>query len=468
MKFRCRKYKYWISDYCLGDLGSLKQEELERHIHECSFCLREVELTKALVDLFAKRREMKLEITDEMSNSLRTKLFARIEEERSKETEQAKSGSSTPKRVPMFSLGAGAAVVAAVVLVFILHGVFKGRETVVDTPARVSKVAKKEVKRQQLVTTKKIETEPKAEAIYSVKTAASQAYTPTLHPVSSSTSMYQSRKASQQVRTELLTLKRDYYILISRNRANWREGNLEGFNDFIAKAEEISRNAPGSKEASEAKRIILDCYQRQADYPGYYQTFDKYIDILAQTGQTKKAIKILRTKADEKYNNKDYSTASEFYKKALEKFPDKDSETIAHYCYYLARCYANMGQKDPALAMYRRLIDSKPQGELLRKAYSGEGYIYMSQGKWEQGVKALKEVLRLSWGEKDYLTEYAQYYIAFSRQCQRDIPGAMAAYHEVIEQYPESKYALKAKEAKKKITASMLGEIEADLLGLRI
>lgn len=462
MRFRCRKYKYWISDYCLGDLDNLKQEELERHIHECSFCLREVELTKALVDLFAKRREMKLEITDEMSDSFRSKLFARIEEEKSKETEQAEKGSSAPRRVPIFTLGAGAAVAAAVVLVFILHGVFRDRGVVVDTPAQVSEVAKKEVKRQQLVTTKKIETE--AKAIYPVKTAVSKPYTPA--PRHAST--YQPRKASQQIQTELLTLKRDYYILISRNRANWKEGNLEGFNDFIAKAEEISRNAPGSKEASEAQRIILDCYQRQADYPGYYQTFDKYIDLLAQTGQAKKAIKILKTKADEKYNNKDYSTAGNFYKKALEKFPDKDNKTTAHCYYYLARCYANMGQKDPALAMYRRLIDSKPQGELLRKAYSGEGYIYMSQGKWEQGVKALKEVLRLSWGEKDYLTEYAQYYIAFCRQYQKDIPGAMAAYHEVIKQYPESKYALKAREAKKKITAGVLRDIETDLLELRI
>lgn len=457
MKFRCRKYKYWISDYCLGDLDNLKQEELERHIRECSFCLREVELTKALADLFTKRREMKLEITDKMSDSFRTKLFARIEEEKSKETEQAESGSSAPKRIPMFTLGAGAAVAAAVILVFILH----------KTPAQVSEVAKKEVKRQQLVTTRKIETE--AKAVYPVKTAVSQPYTPALRPVSSSTSMYQPRKASQEIRTELLTLKRDYYILISRNRANWKEGNLEGFNDFIAKAEEISRNAQGSKEAAEAQRIILDCYQRQADYPGYYQEFDKYIDLLAQTGQTKKGIKILRTKADEKYNNKDYAAAGNFYKKALEKFPDKDNKTTAHCYYYLARCYANTGQKETALAMYHKLIDSKPQGKLLRGAYSGEGYIYMSQGKWEQGVKALEEVLRLSWGEKkDNLTEYAQYYIAFCRQCQKDIPGAMAAYQEVIKQYPESKYALKAREAKKKITAGVLMDIETDLLELKI
>src|SRR3990167_7046648 len=107
MRFRCRKYKYWISDYCLGALDKSRQSEIKRHIQNCSFCAKDVEFTREMVDLFVKRRKgLEIEITDEMSEELRAKVFSRIEkEEKRNENEQAELWIRLWERVPRFALG---------------------------------------------------------------------------------------------------------------------------------------------------------------------------------------------------------------------------------------------------------------------------------------------------------------------------------------------------------------------------
>src|SRR3990167_1004901 len=106
MRFRCRRYKYWISDYCLGELDKSRQGEIERHIQNCSFCAKDVEFTREMAFLFAKRRKgLEIEITDEMSEELRDKVFARIKEEKCNEFEQAELWGRLWEKVPRFVLG---------------------------------------------------------------------------------------------------------------------------------------------------------------------------------------------------------------------------------------------------------------------------------------------------------------------------------------------------------------------------
>ena len=92
MRLGCRRYRWCISDYCLGELDKAEQEQMEQHLQKCSHCGGEVEFAMQMIVLLAdRRRQRKLEVTDEMSEQLRAKLYARIEKEEDMNTERVKS-----------------------------------------------------------------------------------------------------------------------------------------------------------------------------------------------------------------------------------------------------------------------------------------------------------------------------------------------------------------------------------------
>src|SRR3990172_400881 len=99
MRLSCRRYRYWLSDYYLGEVGRAERGNMEKHIHACPSCAREAEFTKHILNLFApQRKQPPIEITEEMSQRLWARVVAGIQEEERRENLHGKTRLMVPLR----------------------------------------------------------------------------------------------------------------------------------------------------------------------------------------------------------------------------------------------------------------------------------------------------------------------------------------------------------------------------------
>lgn len=266
--------------------------------------------------------------------------------------------------------------------------------------------------------------------------------------------------SSSDLQNSFLTLKRDYSILVSQNRTDWSEANIGKFDEIISKARALIKDNPGTKEAVSAQKIISDCYQCQADYPAREAALDDYIEGLVKTHQRRKALKILKLKADENYNNSAYNTAIALYSRILNDFAKMDKSITEYSQCRLAECYKKTDKRETALDLYTDLISKNPEKTILRSAYSGTAYIYMRQGKWQDAAAMLEKALECSCSTHNPLSEYIQYYFGYCKQQEGKLGEAMSAYDKVRAKYPNGKYASKAEKSIEEMNTDILGEGE--------
>ncbi len=422
MRLRCRRYRHWISDYCLGDLDKPQQEELERHIRECSFCAKDVEFTKQMVGVLAQRRkQLQIEITDEMSDRLRRKVFARIEEEKRKEGEQSPLRERKRKRILRFAMGSAAAAVIA--LVFILQALLTQKSPGVDVRTELAQLEIKEAHDQPSGKAKA----PESEAAPPEKTPSMQ--DPETSDLDHARDPVQDYHKAEALFKQIASLE-------------WHYENLVRYDEVITLAEGVKKNKIATPDlVIKAQYLIFGCYHNQAKYPEKYKAFEHYADLVAKYHGQEKAAQLIMQEAGANFAAREYDGAISYYKMIRDKFPKTELSEYASY--RIGETYLAIDDYETALKEFSDLLRISPRGTWAEETYLRMAFAYSNQGKTDEAVHLLGELIRTF--PKGKRLAYAQYHMGLYRYVKNEYSQSLVEFQKVLRNYPQSSYAPLAK-----------------------
>jgi TolA-binding protein len=99
------------------------------------------------------------------------------------------------------------------------------------------------------------------------------------------------------------------------------------------------------------------------------------------------------TSAEKIYMEEDCSSAIEFFRKYLQKFPNGSFTVNAHF--YLADCYQRQGKPHQALDHYEKVIE-RPTNTFSEQALTGAARINLQNENYEASLDQLKQLERIA------------------------------------------------------------------------
>ncbi|MGD8427836.1 MAG: tetratricopeptide repeat protein [Balneolaceae bacterium] len=140
---------------------------------------------------------------------------------------------------------------------------------------------------------------------------------------------------------------------------------------------------------------------------------------------------------DSYYAIGDYSSAMEYYQKAIGAEPGGD-----YAMFQIANCHYRAEQTYEAVSTFRKFLRIYPYSRLREQAQYNIAYIYLNSGNYGQAVEEFKTVINkypnTSWAAR------SQYNIGDAYYNAGEYPKAIAAYKEVMKKYPGSEYIIEA------------------------
>ncbi len=128
--------------------------------------------------------------------------------------------------------------------------------------------------------------------------------------------------------------------------------------------------------------------------------------------------------------------AAELFGQLVERFPD--SQFAAEALFVRGQIFEQLGEQDPALAMYHRLIAEYADSELVPRALLRAGNLHDSL---KQNEQASQYFARLVQDYPDFSQLAAAYYgLAFVESELGNLETSQAAFQKVYEDYPDSRY----------------------------
>jgi len=140
---------------------------------------------------------------------------------------------------------------------------------------------------------------------------------------------------------------------------------------------------------------------------------------------------------DSYYAMGDYSSAIEYYQKAIGAEPGGD-----YAMFQIANCHYRADQTYEAVSTFRKFLRIYPYSKLREQGQYNIAYIYLNAGNYSQAVKEFKTVINkypnTNWAAR------AQYNIGDAYYNAGEYPKAISAYKEVMQKYPKSDYIIEA------------------------
>lgn len=258
----------------------------------------------------------------------------------------------------------------------------------------------------------------------------------------------------RKAKFELIRAKKLFHTV---KRQKWEDRNLSKYKEAIRRAKKVVDGYPGSKLAMEARNLMIRCHEDLGNWDAFSDLMGDQLKELEDTKGKDHAIKYVSQKADVSYRTGDYEKALQSYDVMKYSFPE-DKELLAKADYYIARSYSKMGQSGSAEKKLVTLLASDIPKQWDKQSRIALGHLYLSENKQTSAVEVFKEFLKEY--PKDEMAPYAQYSIAWGYWAMRRKEESVLAYQQVIDKYPRSPYAKKAKAEVEKLADEVFKSLD--------
>jgi tetratricopeptide (TPR) repeat protein len=232
----------------------------------------------------------------------------------------------------------------------------------------------------------------------------------------------------------------------------WHYTNLPKYNEVIETAKKIIDENPDTDISIQSQYLIVQCYDKQAEYPKKSEAFNKYVSMVEKHYGMEKAAQAIKEMADEYFNlgGAQYWGAIKHYKLLLNKYPQSN---LADYSQYrIGKSYEELWRddveiyKNPAQAIreYQKLLDIYPQSKWIDQGYEKLFTIYKDSRNYEKAIEAIQNYLRNY--PKGSLVLSFQFRLALLYFGQEKRDKAISEFQGIIEKYPQSKESKMSKE----------------------
>lgn len=219
-------------------------------------------------------------------------------------------------------------------------------------------------------------------------------------------------------------------------KENKFETALEGFNNLV-------RNHPDSEYVPNALFLASHMYRKLGDY----NLAIKYAEKLIQNYPKSKFLE--KAELAVSYNlikKREYGKAAEKYKQFIDSH--KGSKNLADAYCSLGRCYVSNRRNYPddpktAIKYFEKVINEFPNSNYASLAGFNIAFTYYKFKKYDQAISHFK----------DYIKKYkadgygiSLYYMAKSYQEKGNFEEAKKIFEQIIKRFPESKWAIRAKQ----------------------
>ena len=221
----------------------------------------------------------------------------------------------------------------------------------------------------------------------------------------------------------------DYLVKVYMSTSNYREA--------MSSIEKIKVKNQSVKKAYQrvAYYRALECFNN-LDYRGAIENFDKSLD----AGDYNKNYHALALfwKAEALYRTADFNKSISFYSSFLKSggvFALQEYKT-AHY--NLAYAYFQVKDYSSASDYFRKYlnVDDDPRSEKVADAYNRLGDCNFLNRDYPQAISAYDKALKMN----VYDADYSLFQKAFCMGLQRDMQGKITALNGLIQNYPNSSY----------------------------
>jgi TolA-binding protein len=222
----------------------------------------------------------------------------------------------------------------------------------------------------------------------------------------------------------------------------WHHNNLSKYGEVIAIAGRIVANSSNADLALKSQGLIIDCYERQAEYARQDIAFEKYIEMCENGYGAHKAEEAIVSSADSYFNRGTYYEARRYYGKLIRRYPK--SPKIG-YCYYkIAESYAGMERLTQAIPEYKKALETCPEVD----SWTGEAYFKLTgalsrEHRYQEAISVLAALDQKF--PQSRITADVRFYKGYFSYEQGDITAAKEEFHHVVEDYPNSTAANQAK-----------------------
>ena len=210
---------------------------------------------------------------------------------------------------------------------------------------------------------------------------------------------------------------------------------LEGFKNLV-------KNYPDSEYVPNALLITSRIYQKI----GTYDLAIKYAEKLIQNYPKSKFLeKAELAVAYNLYRKKEYGKAAEKYKQFIDSH--KGSNKLGEAYYGLGKCYVPYtriyrGEPKTALKYFEKVIKEFPNSNYASLAEHNIASIYYDLKEYDLAISHFKNYIK-KYKADGY--DISLYYLAKSYQEKGNVEEAKKIFEQLIEKFPESKWAIKAK-----------------------
>ncbi len=177
------------------------------------------------------------------------------------------------------------------------------------------------------------------------------------------------------------------------NSLKWNHDNLREYDKVIELVNKVISGSPEAALAAKSQALIIECYNRQAEYRKRDRAFDMYVKMIEEDQGVDSAVQEIVEAADRHFDVGEYWDAKLYYAKLLRMYPSHARGAYAQYG--MGQCYNRMGSPEKAMVEYRTVLhryDSKD--EWIRKAQLKLADVLNKERRFSEAVDILRDVLR--------------------------------------------------------------------------
>lgn len=195
-------------------------------------------------------------------------------------------------------------------------------------------------------------------------------------------------------------------------KTRWSYKNIKKYDEIIESCDKLSKKYIGKgEETGKIYDLLVNCYDKQANYSKRNQSLQKYYDQLFKLYGDKKAFEELFFVAKSKYDNAEYDNAIIIYKIGLNIF--KDNNEIGLIATNIALCYKKLNKIQEMQQTYLDIVSNGNLDNSFREKamweYCEAEYMHFKKSVTINNLKSSIEIVK-----DPFLQNIARVYIVKS------------------------------------------------------
>ncbi|MBI4232617.1 tetratricopeptide repeat protein, partial [Candidatus Peregrinibacteria bacterium] len=222
----------------------------------------------------------------------------------------------------------------------------------------------------------------------------------------------------------------------------WHYTNLPMYDRVIEIANKIISISPDTDLSIKSQKLIIESYDRQAEYIKRDAAFEKYLETVEAKYDEERAEKELTDIANRYFNSGMTLDAISYYHMLIQRYPESHNVTYAHY--KIAESHNRMGNPDIAIREYKKALgieDISP--ELAREIFFKLIGVLNKEQKFTEALKILS-IFEEKF-QDNQITPDIKFYKGYINYMQDNLVTAKEELQELIETYPKTTAASQAK-----------------------